>query len=204
MRTCLLAVAAAFNVPAPMAQAPVAVNGLVHVQQQPALRGAVVLQGAPAQSQGVDFTFLSLGFSLGFLGTWGLRQATLSVSGEEQSPALSRREALAKALGATAFLGAAAANADIDYAGVGYLGGSTTIDVNNSNIRVYQKLPGMYPNAAGKVVTNAPYKNKDDMYAKAKFTAKEAEFVKKYDSRFIYLEPRPEYIIDNINNGLYR
>jgi photosystem II PsbU protein len=201
MRSCLLAVAAAFNVAAPVAPAPAAVTGPVTVVQQPALRGAVVLQGAPSQSQGPSLTFLSLGFSLGFLGTWGLRQATLSVSGDES---LSRREALAKALGATAFLGAAAANADIDYAGVGYLGGSTTIDVNNSNIRVYQKLPGMYPNAAGKVVTNAPYKNKEDMYAKAKFTAKEAEFVKKYDSRFIYLEPRPEYIIDNINNGLYR
>jgi photosystem II PsbU protein len=157
--------------------------------------------GRPVAEPGAVADVSLLGFSLGFLGTWGLRQATLSVSGDES---LSRREALAKALGATAFLGAAAANADIDYAGVGYLGGSTTIDVNNSNIRVYQKLPGMYPNAAGKVVTNAPYKNKEDMYAKAKFTAKEAEFVKKYDSRFIYLEPRPEYIIDNINNGLYR
>ena len=34
-----------------------------------------------------------------------------------------------KALGASAMLGAAAANAEIDYAGVGYLGGSVTIDV---------------------------------------------------------------------------
>jgi photosystem II PsbU protein len=101
-------------------------------------------------------------------------------------------------------LGAAAANAEIDYAGVGYLGGSVTIDVNNSNIRVYQKLPGMYPNAAGKIVSNAPYKSKEDMYTKAKLTGKELEAAKKYESRFIFLEPRPEYIIDNINNGLYR
>jgi len=200
MRAYLFAVAAAFNVPAPMAPASAAVNGLVPVAQ-PALRGAVVYEGVPSQSQGVSLTYLALGFSVGFLGTLGLRQATLSVSGDEQ---LSRREALAKALGATAFLGAAAANADIDYAGVGYLGGSTTIDVNNSNIRVYQKLPGMYPNAAGKMVTNAPYKSKEDMYAKAKFSAKEAEAVKKFEGRFIFLEPRPEYIIDNINNGLYR
>jgi photosystem II PsbU protein len=200
MRAYLVALAAAFNVPAPMAPAPAAVTGLVPVAQ-PALRGAVVPQNAPSQSQGDSFTFLSLGFSLGFLGAYGLRQATLSVSGEQP---LSRREAIAKAMGATAFLGAAAANAEIDYAGVGYLGGSTTIDVNNSNIRVYQKLPGMYPNAAGKIVTNAPYKSKEDMYAKAKLTAKESEATKKYESRFIFLEPRPEYIIDNINNGLYR
>jgi photosystem II PsbU protein len=144
---------------------------------------------------------LSLGFSLGFLGTYSLRRATLSVSGDES---VTRREALTKALGAGAFLGAAAANAEVDYAGVGYLGGSTTIDVNNSNISVYQKLPGVYPNAAGKIVSNAPYKSKEDMYSKCKFKEAEANAVKKYDSRFIYLEPRPEYIIDNINNGLYR
>jgi len=115
-----------------------------------------------------------------------------------------RRELFSKLLGASALLGAAAANAEVDYAGVGYLGGASIIDVNNANIRVYQKLPGVYPNAAGKIVTNAPYKSKDDMYKKAKFSEPEAAAVRKYDSKFIFLEPRPEYIIDNINNGLYR
>jgi len=76
--------------------------------------------------------------------------------------------------------------------------------VNNANIRVYTKLPGMYPNAAGKIVSNVPYKSKEDLYAKAGFTGPEAAAVKKYDAKFIFLEPRPEYIIDNINNGLYR
>merc|ERR1719324_870182 len=117
---------------------------------------------------------------------------------------IARREFLSKVAGASALLGATAANAEIDYAGVGFLGGSKTIDVNNANIRVYTKLPGMYPGAAGKIVSKGPYKDKADMYAKANFTAGEAETVKKYDSNFIFLEPRPEYIIDNINNGLYR
>jgi len=120
------------------------------------------------------------------------------------SEGVGRRELVSKVLGATALMGAAAANAEIDYAGVGYLGGASIIDVNNANVRVYQKLPGVYPNAAGKIVSNAPYKSKDDMYAKAKFSSAEATAVKKYDSKFIFLEPRPEYIIDNINNGLYR
>mgnify|MGYP004128622371 CR=1 FL=1 len=34
--------------------------------------------------------------------------------------------------------------------------------------------------------------------------SEQAAAVKKYDSKFIFLEPRPEYVIDNINNGLYR
>merc|ERR1712166_1688962 len=111
---------------------------------------------------------------------------------------MGRREMISKVLGAATLLGgAAAANADIDYAGVGFLGGSSTIDVNNANIRVY-------PNAAGKLVTNVQYKGKEDMYSKCGFTAAEKAAVNKYDGKFIFLEPRPEYIIDNINNGLYR
>lgn len=54
---------------------------------------------------------------------------------------MGRREMISKVLGAATLLGgAAAANADIDYAGVGFLGGSSTIDVNNANIRVYTKV----------------------------------------------------------------
>ena len=118
---------------------------------------------------------------------------------------MGRREMISKVLGAATLLGgAAAANADIDYAGVGYLGGSSQIDVNNANIRVYQKLPGVYPNAAGKIVSKGPYKSKEDLYTKAGFTAPELAAVKKYESKFLFLEPRPEYVIDIINNGLYR
>jgi len=199
----LLSVAVAFNVPAPMAPAPAAQQQVTVPQQMVVLQQPVSAPSAgPAGS--LSPALVALGFSLGFIGTWSLRSATLAVSGEGEEPAMSRREALTKALGATAFLGAAAANAEVDYAGVGYLGGSSIIDVNNSNIRVYQKLPGMYPNAAGKIVSNAPYKSKEELYTKAKLAPKEAEAVKKYESRFIFLEPRPEYIIDNINNGLYR
>ena len=124
-------------------------------------------------------------------------------SSMSQEP-VARRELFSKVLGASALVAATAANAEVDYAGVGYLGGAKTIDVNNANVRVYQKLPGVYPNAAGKIVSKAPYKSKEDMYSKAGFSAPEAAAVKKYDSNFIFLEPRPEYIIDNINNGLYR
>ena len=54
---------------------------------------------------------------------------------------MGRREMISKVLGAATLLGgAAAANADIDYAGVGFLGGSSTIDVNNANIRVYTEV----------------------------------------------------------------
>ena len=120
------------------------------------------------------------------------------------SDSFGRRELVSKVLGSAALLAGAAANAEVDYAGVGFLGGSTTIDVNNANIRVYTKLPGLYPNAAGKIIKNVPYKSKEELFTKCGFTSAEATAVKKYESRFIFLEPKPEYVIDQINNGLYR
>merc|ERR1719163_2225303 len=142
----------------------------------------------------------SSGYAPTMLRTTSPRTAGVTMS---QEP-VARRELLSKVLGASALVAATAANAEVDYAGVGYLGGAKIIDVNNANVRVYQKLPGVYPNAAGKIVSKAPYKSKEDMYAKAGFSPAESAAVKKYDANFIFLEPRPEYIIDNINNGLYR
>merc|ERR1719486_476658 len=103
-----------------------------------------------------------------------LRAAAPARANTMMSEDVSRREAVSKVVGSAALLSALPAFAEIDYAGVGYLGGSSQIDVNNANIRVYQKLPGVYPNAAGKIVTKAPYKSKEDMYAKAGFSTAEA------------------------------
>ena len=50
------------------------------------------------------------------------------------------------------------------HAGVGYLGGSDKVDVNNANVRVYARFPGMYPSAAGKIVSHGPYKSVGDLY----------------------------------------
>ena len=89
----------------------------------------------------------------------------------------------------TGELGAAAANAEIDYAGVGYLGGAKQIDVNNANIRAYIKLPGMYPTVAGKMLKALPpvtirqkggFKNYDDMLKLVAFDDKEKAVVEKY------------------------
>ena len=46
--------------------------------------------------------------------------------------------------------------AEIDYDGVKYLGGGDKVDVNNANIRAYVKMPGMYPNVAGKIIKALP------------------------------------------------
>ncbi|KAL3760314.1 hypothetical protein ACHAWU_006312 [Discostella pseudostelligera] len=98
----------------------------------------------------------------------------------------------------------AAANAKVDYENVAYLGGSSIIDLNNANVRAYLRLPGMYPSAAGKIVSHGPYKSVADVYSIPGLSAAEKEVIKKYESRFTAKEPTPEYVIDRINNGLYR
>jgi hypothetical protein len=50
-------------------------------------------------------------------------------------------------------------------AGVGYLGGSEKIDINNANVRVYVRFPGMYPTIAGKIVSHGPYKSVSELYS---------------------------------------
>lgn len=117
-----------------------------------------------------------------------------------------RREFFSKAAAATAaVVGAAApANAVIDYENVAYLGGSNIVDINNANVRAYLKMPGMYPTVAGKVVTNGPYATVGDLYKIPGLSSKEAEVLKKYESRFVAKTPSPDYVIDRYNNGLYR
>jgi photosystem II PsbU protein len=113
-----------------------------------------------------------------------------------------------------AFLGAAAAaviaatpltaNAIRDYEGVPYLGGSDIVDVNNANVRVYLKMPGLYPTVAGKIASNGPYNSVGELYNIPGLTGPEKELIKKYESRFTTKAPQADYVIDRINNGLYR
>merc|ERR1719267_52913 len=112
----------------------------------------------------------------------------------------SRRAFLSKVAGAaTGAAVAAPAFADTDYAGLPYLGGSEKIDINNANVRVYAKLPGMYPGAAGKIASNGPYKSVSEIYAF--MNEKEKAATKKYESRLITLEPSAMYVIDRLSTA---
>mmetsp|Transcript_16963 Transcript_16963/g.25898 ORF Transcript_16963/g.25898 Transcript_16963/m.25898 type:complete len:153 (-) Transcript_16963:129-587(-) len=111
----------------------------------------------------------------------------------------------------SAFAGAAAvvavagpANAIRDYEAIGLLGGGDKVDLNNANVRVYLKMPGMYPAVAGKVVTHGPYSSVGDVYNIPGLTGPEKEVLKKYEYKFVVTKPSPDYVIDRVNNGLYR
>ncbi|KAL3936725.1 MAG: hypothetical protein SGBAC_008017 [Bacillariaceae sp.] len=119
--------------------------------------------------------------------------------------AAERRDFLSQAAavaGLAAF--APAANAIRDYEGLGLLGGGNVVDINNANVRVYLKMPGLYPTVAGKIVTNGPYKNVGELYSIPGLSGAEKDLIKKYESRFTTLAPQADYVIDLYNNGLYR
>lgn len=116
-----------------------------------------------------------------------------------------RREFLSAAAAAAGIaLTPLAANAIRDYENVGLLGGSEVVDVNNANVRVYLKMPGLYPNVAGKIASNGPYNSVSDLYNIPGLSGKEKELIKKYESRFTAKAPQADYVIDRINNGLYK
>uniref|UniRef100_A0A7S0CB11 Photosystem II 12 kDa extrinsic protein n=1 Tax=Proboscia inermis TaxID=420281 RepID=A0A7S0CB11_9STRA len=117
----------------------------------------------------------------------------------------SRREFLSAATAAVAVVAAAApANAIRDYENIALLGGSEIIDVNNANVRVYLKLQGMYPGAAGKIVSHGPYESVSDLYKIPGISDGEKAVIKRYEARFTTRPPSADYVIDRINNGLYR
>jgi photosystem II PsbU protein len=72
------------------------------------------------------------------------------------------------------------------------VGGSDIIDINNANIRVYTRLPGMYPNIAKKIVKGVPYSDINQLVTKAGLTDEEAKIVDKYLPNLVALEPAPE------------
>lgn len=118
-------------------------------------------------------------------------------------PQVTRRGVLAAA--AAALVSAAVpALAEIEYGGVGFLGGSDVIDINNANVRVYQKFPGMYPTLAGKIVSNGPYDSVNDLYKLPDLTENQKKLLDKYKDNLTALKAAPEYVIDRFNNGLYR
>lgn len=117
----------------------------------------------------------------------------------------SRRELLTKALAAAAIVSLPRqAFAEREYPNVGFLGGGDQIDINNANVRAYQKFRGFYPTLAGLIVTNGPYSSVDELYKLPGLTDAMKNSLDEYKEKLVALEPTPEYEIDKINNGLYR
>jgi len=61
----------------------------------------------------------------------------------------------------------------------------------------------MYPSAAAKILKAAPqegYKSAGELLNAPGLTSAEKDVIKKYEGNFVFLPPRPEYVIDRLNN----
>jgi photosystem II PsbU protein len=50
-------------------------------------------------------------------------------------------------------------------------------------------------------VNNGPFKSVGDVYNMPGLTSAEKDTLKKFEGKFVFLETKPEYNIDKINNG---
>ena len=134
-----------------------------------------------------------------------LRSANAASCVQMNAEGVSRRD-FAGLAGAAIIAAPALANADTEYPNVPFLGGADQIDVNNANIRVYTRFPGLYPTIAGLLVKNGPYANTANIREKLgpKLTPEQLVILDKYEKNLVALKPAPEYVEDIWNNGLYR
>jgi photosystem II PsbU protein len=146
-----------------------------------------------------NLTHLSFSFSVAsaFVAPSAQQRAPTSLEAE-------RRDFLSGLAAGAVALSPLAANAVRDYENLGYLGGGEIVDINNANVRVYLKMPGLYPSVAGKIASNGPYNSVSEIYNIPGLSGKEKDLMKKYESRFTAKSPSADYVIDRINNGLYR
>jgi len=80
------------------------------------------------------------------------------------------------------------------------------VDLNNSNIRAFEKYPGFYPNLARLVIQNSPYEKVEDVLNIPGLTNSQKELLQQNLANFIVTEPDPALIEggDRYNPGIYR
>lgn len=80
------------------------------------------------------------------------------------------------------------------------------LDLNNTNIRYFRVLPGLYPTLAGLIVKNAPYKSVEDVLAIPGLSEKQKEVLQSNLDNFVVTDVAKELVEggDRWNNGVYR
>jgi photosystem II PsbU protein len=80
------------------------------------------------------------------------------------------------------------------------------IDLNNTNVRAFQQYPGLYPTLAKKIITNAPYKNVEDVLDLPGLSDRQKATLQANLDKFTVTELEPAFNEgdDRFNNGIYR
>ncbi|GAB1538486.1 hypothetical protein NUACC21_11480 [Scytonema sp. NUACC21] len=80
------------------------------------------------------------------------------------------------------------------------------IDLNNTNVRAFQKYPGLYPTLARKIISNAPYQTVDDVLNIEGLSDRQKQILQANLNHFSVTEVEPAFTEgdDRFNNGIYR
>lgn len=80
------------------------------------------------------------------------------------------------------------------------------LDLNNTNVRAFRQLPGLYPTLASLIVKNAPYESVEDVLDIPGLTDKQKELLEGNLDNFVATEVSKELVEggDRYNNGIYR
>jgi photosystem II PsbU protein len=80
------------------------------------------------------------------------------------------------------------------------------IDLNNTNVRSFQKYPGLYPTLAKKIIANAPYENVEDVLSIEGLSDRQKEILQANLDNFAATEVESAFTEgdDRYNNGIYR
>lgn len=80
------------------------------------------------------------------------------------------------------------------------------IDLNNTNVRAFQRYQGMYPTLATKIVRNAPYEKVEDVLEIPNLSDRQKQILQANLDNFTVTETEPAFNEgdDRFNNGIYR
>ena len=80
------------------------------------------------------------------------------------------------------------------------------IDLNNTNVRAFQKYQGMYPNLAAKIVQNAPYQKVEEVLKLSGLSDHQKEVLQANLDNFTVTDVESAFNegADRYNNGIYR
>ncbi|GAA6621274.1 photosystem II complex extrinsic protein PsbU [Scytonema sp. NUACC26] len=80
------------------------------------------------------------------------------------------------------------------------------IDLNNTNVRAFQKYPGLYPTLAKKIIKNAPYQRVEDILSIEGLSDRQKQILQANFDNFTVTEADAVFTEgdDRYNNGIYR
>ncbi len=80
------------------------------------------------------------------------------------------------------------------------------IDLNNTNVRAFQRYPGLYPRLASQIIKNAPYSNVEEVLEIPGISDRQKQILQANLDNFTVTDVEAAFTEgdDRFNNGIYR